>query len=171
MLKPHPKLVHDNHYHLWTDALYVRWAVITSWIVLEIACQDALEDPAISRSFRRNLDKAISAKALPPLDWSSGIWQEVTFIQDARKNCVHRFMHENDRFPETALADKAIRVIRGAVKAIYSHVGHDLPAWIEDDDDPGWPREQRDLANATMVAAPGLDGNPCAVKVAFASRH
>ncbi len=59
------KLVENNHYHLWTDALYaralsreannrwdrgtyVRWALLTAWIALEIACQDALEEPNIS---------------------------------------------------------------------------------------------------------------------------
>ena len=71
----YPKVVENPHYHLWTDALhacalaheahnkwdrgtYVRWAVTTSWTVLEIACQDALEERNISYSFRRNLNAA-----------------------------------------------------------------------------------------------------------------
>lgn len=100
------KLIRDNHYHLWTDALharelarqtnnkwdrgtYVRWAITTAWTVLEMACQDALDDKKISYSFRENIDKAITSKALPKLDWGKGIWQKVSAIQTLRINCVH----------------------------------------------------------------------------------
>ena len=82
------KLIEDNHYHLWTDALharqlahqtnnkwdrgtYVRWTIITAWTVLEIACQDALEEKNISYRFKQNLDKAIAAKSLPKLNWEN----------------------------------------------------------------------------------------------------
>jgi hypothetical protein len=80
----HPKIVTSPHYHLWTDALhgralardahnkwdrgtYVQWTVTTSWTVLEIACQDALGEPNISYSFRRNLDASIKAQGIPAL--------------------------------------------------------------------------------------------------------
>lgn len=70
------KLIENNHYHIWTDALharalsheasnrwdrgtYVRWTVMTAWVALEIACQDALEEPRISYSFKDNPSKAI----------------------------------------------------------------------------------------------------------------
>ena len=84
-----PKIIESPHYHLWTDALharalarkannkwdrgtYVRWAVTTSWSVLEIACQNALNEPNISYSFRKNLDTAIENQNIDRLEWGSG---------------------------------------------------------------------------------------------------
>jgi len=69
------KLVESNHYHIWTDAIharelakqtnnkwdrgtYVRWTLLTSWIALEMACQDALSDKNISYKFKENLEKS-----------------------------------------------------------------------------------------------------------------
>src|SRR5438093_1319696 len=96
------KLVTDHHYHLWTDALharalahqarnkwdrgtYVRWATTTAWTVLEVACQNALNDPKISYRFRENLDAAIAGQKLGPLDWSSGTWKAVSELHATRK--------------------------------------------------------------------------------------
>jgi len=59
---------------------------MTSWIALEIACQDALGNPKISYSFKKNLNKAIEDKSLSKLDWSKGIWQQVIALQELRKN-------------------------------------------------------------------------------------
>ena len=131
------KLIKNNHYHIWTDALharalshetnnrwdrgsYVRWTIMTSWIALEIACQDALEDPKISYSFRKNLNKAIEGKSLSKLDWSKGLWRQVLTLQELRKNCVHRFSQESDLFPDVSVADEAINTARKAITEIYS---------------------------------------------------
>ena len=103
-----PKLIDCNHYLLWTDALhlrklasqtkskwdkatYVRTTILLAWTVLEIACQESLRKPAISYSFKRNIDEALSEQNLSPLNWGNGIWQKVTQLQELRKNIVHRF--------------------------------------------------------------------------------
>ncbi|HEY0657480.1 MAG TPA: hypothetical protein VGD05_03355, partial [Pyrinomonadaceae bacterium] len=95
MIKKIPKIVENsNHYHLWTDVLharelahqadnkwdsaaYVRWTVIIGWIALEIACQDALDEPKISYSFKNNLDNEIYKKGLKKINWGQGIWHKV----------------------------------------------------------------------------------------------
>ena len=168
------KLVENNHYHLWTDALharalahqarnrwdrgtYVRWCINTAWTVLEMSCQDALDDGKISYSFRRNLNQAIEAKSLPKLKWGEGIWQKVTEIQELRKNTVHRFADESDLFPEANTADKTVDVIRQAVKDIYQHVGDTAPKWVLDDEDPGWDKG-KSYVNATLTVK-GVDPN------------
>jgi len=150
-----PKVIESNHYHLWTDVLharklskqalnkwdraaYVRWAIISSWIVLEIACQDSLNESNISYSFRKNLDEAIQKNGLSPLNWSSGIWQKVTYLQQKRKDIIHRFQTENNLFLEFTDADEDIDIVRNACKNIYSHVNKNYPLWIDDNEDKGW---------------------------------
>ena len=177
------KLIEDNHYHLWTDALharelarqtnnkwdrgtYVRWAITTAWTVLEMACQDALEDKNISYSFNQNLDKAVASKALPKLDWGKGIWQKVSEIQNLRKNCVHRFISENDLFPETDSAEQAIEVIRDAVKEIYNHIGKPIPTWLKDDYDQGWAVKSGFILEGSMHNS-SYDDVPGAVKITY----
>ena len=162
------KLVENNHYHIWTDALharalahqaknrwdlgtYVRWAVITAWTVLEVACQDAMEDASISYSFRKNLDDAITKKTLPKLIWGSGVWQKVTILQELRKDFVHR-SDEANLFPDAGVADDAITVVRDAVEAIYAHVGKDAPKWVSDDEDRGWDKAST-FASAPLIRA------------------
>jgi hypothetical protein len=180
------KLIKNNHYHIWTDALharalaheasnrwdrgtYVRWTIMTAWIALEIACQDALEEPKISYSFKDNLNKAIEQKSLPKLDWSKGIWQQVLHIQQYRKNCVHRFSVENDLFPDATVADDTISTIRQAITQIYNHVNKSTPYWVNDDTDQGWADKGgfRLFANAYTVP-PGLDEHaPDTIKITY----
>lgn len=149
------KYVDSNHYHLWTDVLharelakqtsnkwdrgsYVRWTVITAWIALEIACQDALENKKISYSFQQKINETIIEKKLNPLDWGQGIWQKVLEINDLRKSAVHRFVTEQELFPEPAIADFAVSTTREAIKTIYEHCDKPVPEWINDDSDCGW---------------------------------
>lgn len=179
------KLVENNHYHIWTDALharalshetnnrwdkgtYVRWTIMTSWIALEIACQDALEDLQISYSFKKNLDNAIRNKSLPKLDWSKGIWQQVLALQELRKNCIHRFSQESELFPESGVADQAINTARSAIAEIYKYVSKDAPLWVNDNEDQGWAIKGITLfANAYSTPA-GVDANaPDTVKVTY----
>jgi hypothetical protein len=180
----HPKIVTSPHYHLWTDALharalareaknkwdrgtYVRWAVTTLWTVLEIACQDALAEPSISYSFRKNLDASIEAQGLASLDWSSGLWQRVIKLQKMRKGYMHRFLFEADLFPSTTRADEAIDIVRNAVVAIYSHVGRPVPAWIQDVDDRGWDHGRGGGVTATLIHAGVSEEDPKAIKICF----
>jgi hypothetical protein len=178
------KIVESPHYHLWTDALharslarqvnnkwdrgtYVRWAVTTSWTVLEIACQDALNEPNISYSFRKNLDKAIQKKGLNRLEWGSGIWQRVSSIQNKRKGYVHRFISENDFFPEAGVADESIDTIRKAVVAIYQHVSRPIPTWVQDDNDRGWDSGKRGGATLTLIHSGANENDPKVIKLFF----
>lgn len=180
------KLIENNHYHIWTDALharalshetsnrwdrgtYVRWTVMTAWVALEIACQDALEEPRISYSFKDNLNKAMEEKSFPKLDWSEGIWQQVLQVQQYRKNCVHRFSQETDLFPTSSVADDTIAITRQAIIEIYKHVGKSAPLWINDDTDQGWASKGgfRFFGNAYTVP-PGLDEHaPDTIKVTY----
>lgn len=165
------KLIENNHYHIWTDALharalaheannrwdrgtYVRWTVMTAWIALEIACQDALEEPSISYSFKDNVNKAVEEKSLPKLDWSRGIWQQVLDVQKYRKNWIHRFSQDKDLFPDASVADKAIATISEAIIEIYNHVNKGIPRWIKDDNDPGWANKGGLHFFATAYAIP-----------------
>lgn len=176
------KLVESNHYHIWTDAIharqlarqtnnkwdrgtYVRWTIMTSWVALEIACQDALGDSTISYSFQRKLDQAIALKNLPALDWGKGIWQDVIKVQETRKDVVHRFASENELFPSVEIADVTIEKMRSAIKAIYVHCGKTTPDWVDDDFDEGWTTGTRQV-HATGTSSPYV-GNKDAIKVAY----
>jgi hypothetical protein len=180
----YPKIVESQHYHLWTDALharalahqacnrwdrgtYVRWAVTTAWTVLEIACQNALNEPNISYSFRRNLDTAIARSSLTSLDWGSGIWQEVLQLQRVRKNYVHRFVLETELFSEAAVADSAIDVVRKAVAEIYRHSNRVPPPWIQDNEDRGWDAGGGSMASLTVIRAGAKEDDPQVVKIAY----
>jgi len=180
------KLVENNHYHIWTDALharalahgagnrwdrgtYVRWSLMTAWIALEIACQDALKEPKISYSFKDNLNKVIEEKSLPKLDWTQGVWQQVLTLQKLRKDCVHRFSQEADLFPDASVADNAIAIARQGITAIYQHVGEREPHWIMDDTDQGWAIKGGFSVSGNMYTTPpGVDENaPDTIKVTY----
>ena len=179
------KLIENNHYHIWTDALharalshetnnrwdrgtYVRWTVMTSWVALEIACQDALEDPNISYRFKDNLNKAIEKKSLSKLDWSKGIWQQVLTLQELRKNCVHRFSQESDLFPDAKIADEVIITARKAIIEIYNHVGNNAPLWVNDNEDQGWSVKGMTLFANAYSTPLGVDENaPDTIKITY----
>ncbi len=183
----YPKIVENPHYHLWTDALharslahqahnkwdrgaYVRWAVTTSWIVLEIACQVALNDPTISYSFRANLDAALEKQGFSKLDWGRGLWQQVSKLQDKRKGYVHRFISESDLFPQATDSGHAINIVRAAVEGIYQHVGSTPPPWIKDDDDRGWDNGRRGGANVSLIHAGASEDDPKVIKIYYVQK-
>jgi hypothetical protein len=184
-----PKIVTDSHYHLWTDVLharalahqannqwdrgaYVRWTVIVAWIALEIACQDALEDKSISYRFKEYLDRAINNKGLPMIDWGQGVWQKVSELQELRKNAIHRFIAERELFPDSTVADKAVAVVRDAIKDIYLHTGKVSPAWIVDDFDRGWISGDGSCFAYATVIRNGADANDSSsLKIAYIDRR
>lgn len=139
-----------------------------AWTVLEIACQEVLGDPSISYSFRKNLDNALKNQRKKPINWSQGIWQQVTRLQDIRKNYVHRFASESDLFPNIEIADEAIETVRAAVEDIFDHLGKEAPKWIDDNTDRGWDSiGLRDSAHLTVIRAGAREDDPKVIKVAY----
>lgn len=101
------------------------------------------------------------------LEWESGIWQRVSALQDLRKGYVHRFISENDFFPETDVADGAIETVRNAVVAIYQNVIRPIPAWVYDDDDRGWDSGSRGGATLMLIHSGSDDNDPKVIKLCF----
>jgi len=180
----YPKIVENPHYHLWTDALharslarqahnkwdrgtYVRWAVTTAWTVLEVACQNAINDTDISRRFKEKLDAALLNQGFSKLDWGSGLWQQVANLQKKRNGYMHRFISQSNLFPEATVADEAIDIVRAAVKAIYQHVGSPPPPWIQDVDDRGWDNGRRSAANLTLIHTGASEDDPNVIRLCF----
>jgi hypothetical protein len=176
------KIVESNHYHLWTDALharelakqtdnrwdrgtYVRWAIITAWTALEIAFQDALSSPSISYSFRKYVDQTVAEKNLPKINWGKGIWQRALKVQKLRKNITHRFLDENDLFPDAQPAVWVIETIRESIKQIYVHCSKTAPSWVNDDYDEGWTTGRMSI-HATGNSSP-YRNLPDAIKLSY----
>jgi hypothetical protein len=100
-----------------------------------MACGDALATSGIGRRFKENLDQAVSDAGLSRLDWSSGVWQRVRALQDARRSCVHLNISQADLFAPATSATEAIACVRDAIAAIYSHASKPVPNWVGDDGD------------------------------------
>ena len=145
-----PKIVETAHYHIWTDALharalahqshnkwdrgtYVRWAITTSWTVFEMACEDALKEKGIGKSFRKNLDAAVIKRGLSQIEWGMGVWQQISKLHTTRKALVHINPAQAALFPNADDADKAIDVVRNAMRDIYLRAGIGSPPWVEGD--------------------------------------
>ena len=185
MRRQSPKFVDSPHYHLWTDALhgralareaknkwdrgtYVRWTVVTAWTVFERACEDALGAHGIGNRFRCNLDSAIARKCLPPLDWSRGTCQQVIEVQKNRKDYVHVRIAQEDLFAEVDKADRAIHILRKAMKAIYVHARKEPPIWLDDDDDRGWERGETSSVISGYISEAGVEeSTPDVVRITY----
>jgi len=179
------KHIQDNHYLVWTDALharelsrqannrwdkgtYVRWTIMSCWIALEMACQDALGDNTISYSFKQNMDDAIEKLRLEKLQWGAGLWQQVSKLQKLRKNCTHRFLSESNLFPTEGEADGAVNIARDAVKDIYRRANKAAPKWIDDDYDQGWAAKGFDFYGTGFEIRQGVIlGNPDNIRFAY----
>lgn len=180
----HPKIVESPHYHIWTDALharslshqaanrwdratYVRWSITTAWTVFEMACEDALEEAGIGHRFKERVDKAIDKKGLSPLEWGSGIWQEVLDVHKARREFVHVNISQQALFAETEDADKAIDVLRQGIKSIYEHAGKSPPKWIDDSVDRGWDTGRDSFGHLTVIRAGVKENENDAIKITY----
>lgn len=178
-----PKLVDTPHYHLWTDALhgrtlasqarnkwdrgtYVRWAVITAWTVLEVGCQEALEDTSIGNPFKDDINRAIKDKSLPGLQWGSGTWQKVLKLQKTRKRYIHKIISQEKLFPDAIVAKEAIEIVREGIKAIYNHVSKPFPIWIDDDKDRGWDYGG-EPCNSHCIYPGASEDDPLSIKIVF----
>ena len=178
-----PTIVDSKQCHLWTDTLharqlaretankwdrgtYVRMCVNTSWTALEVACQDALKCPQIGYRFKENLDNALQSAALPPIDWSTGVWQKARQLQELRKSYVHRFTTLKEMFPDAAVANDAVETVRDAIKWIYCHVNAIPPAWVEFNEAIGWPAPSNFGTPSAILGYPGIAiDDPLAVRV------
>jgi len=173
--------VQTPHHHLWTDALhsralagearnkwdrgtYVRWTIVTAWTVLEISCQDALNDPEISYRFKENTDEAVRRNGLTPLDWGAGVWQRVRTLQERRKTLMHRFLTESNLFPETSVAHEAIETVREGVVDIYRHAGRPAPHWIIENESRGWDAPQQ-VGSPTVCRVQADPNDPGSIRI------
>jgi hypothetical protein len=149
------KIINDVHYHVWSDALhlrqlarqtpdkwdrstYVRAAVVMAWTAFETALADVLNAQRIGGKFRENVDAAVYASGLAPLDWGKGIWQSVAHLNACRVDYVHRTAAGTDLFPEVSVVDGALQTIRNALTDLYHNAGKAPPIWTSDDSDRGW---------------------------------
>ena len=181
-----PVVVDSIHCHLWTDALhvrelarnatndwdrgtYVRLCVSVAWTALEVACQEVLRTPEIGHRFKDDLAAATAKRGLPPLDWSIGVWQRVRRLQELRKSYVHKFAALDQMFPQSAVADDAVVVVRAAIESLCQHVGTPTPTWLAFDEAHGWsgPKGVSDTAYAILTTGNASPKDPGVVKVCF----
>ena len=113
------------------------------------------------------MDKAIENNGLTRLDWGSGIWQRVSALQNLRKGYVHRFISENEYFPDKSVADAAIENVREAVIAIFQHASRPLPLWVYDDDHRGWDPGRRGGPTLTLIHSGANENDPKVIKLYF----
>jgi hypothetical protein len=144
-------LAHQSRFQLWTDALTfrqmakeasnnylrsmsVRNAVLSAWTTLEMACCDAIGIEKLGNDFRRSLDEEFDKKAMAPLDFGSGIWNQInSSIKGYRKLYTHFGVSITDRFPPVSVAEEAIKTIREAIYDIYGRMGKTAPVWVDFD--------------------------------------
>lgn len=151
------KVIDSIQYHIWSDALharqlarqtqspwdrgaYVRWAIQTAWSAFEKVCTDVLAARGLGMRFRERFDEAVAAKGLPSVDWGQGVWQQVLQVYKVRKEFVHvvpsiscaKLMTPSED------ADRAITILRDAIRAVSDLAGLPHPPWVNDDADPGW---------------------------------
>jgi hypothetical protein len=148
------KLITDTKYHLWCDALhsrelartatdnwmkgsYVRWTITTAWTVLELCCKDALNDNSIWRTFKVGLNNRLAQMKYRHIRWGKGLWKDVSDLQYKRNYYIHKNADQKELWPEITSAEEAIKVVRNAVKDIYSIANKPFPSWIDDDNEKG----------------------------------
>lgn len=182
------KTIDSIQYHVWSDALharelarrtqsewdrgaYVRWAIQTAWSAFEAVCADAVQATGLGMRFKDGLNEAVEAKGLRPIEWGHGIWQEVLQVYKLRKTFVHvipRISHQKLLSPVME-AERAITILRKAIKAILDLVGLPHPAWINDDVDRGWQGEGaiETSSHATLIRADVDENSSEAIRVTY----
>lgn len=183
------KVIEDAHYHVWSDALhlrqlarqtpdkwdratYVRAAVTMAWTAFETALADVLKAQRLGGKFKENLDAAVHANSLDPLNWGEGVWQSVAALNGCRVDYVHKTASGIDLFPEVGIADAALKTIRDALTDVFHRVGKAPPIWISDDTDRGWTGrgKSRSIAHGTAIHA-GVDpGAPDTLRVTYVDK-
>jgi hypothetical protein len=147
-----------NHY---LRSMCVRNAVISACTTLEMACSDAL-GVTLSNRFKDDVKAGLLKAGKPPIDFGSGLWQDIMTIRDVRGRYAHAGVTVLDRFPPVQIADHAIANIREAIRDIYQRIGKQIPAWVANDSSTGWPQTSgfRMTAHATLVHAGANRNDP-----------
>lgn len=95
------------------------------------------------------------------------MWQKVAELQRSRVQIVHVNASQKDLFGTVACADAAINAVRDAVCDLCGRVGQAPPAWITDDDDPGWD-DGSSARSSHLSISYGVDPEAAAtVRVAY----
>ena len=182
------KVIDSIQYHVWSDALharqlarqtsspwnrgaYVRWTIQTAWSAFENLCSDALEVEGLGMRFREVFNNGLAKKNLPAVDWGSGIWQQIMQVYQDRKKYTHVVpeISRSQLMAPLQEAERAITVLRDGIKAVSDLVGLPHPAWIQDDNDPGWPMPSgmSYTVSAWVTYAPGSENDPEAIRILY----
>jgi hypothetical protein len=180
------KVVDSTQYHLWTDALhgralarqarndwdrgtYVRWTILSAWSAFETVCGDALGASGLGMRFREGFDKAVVAKGIPAVDWGKGLWQQALQVYGIRKEFTHvqPTIAHNRLLAPVEDAERAITVLRAAIKEVCNMTKQPSPVWADDDSDRGWDAGSGSICHA-MVIKDGADPEGAdTVKIAY----
>jgi hypothetical protein len=161
--------VETPHYHIWTDALhgrrlarqatnewdrgtYVRWTIASAWTAFESTCENLTGATGLGMRFKERLNEALDLRKFPRPDWGGGLWQDVLTIYGLRKEYVHPAVPQERLFAPVEEAEKAVAVIRLAIKDMYERTGTPPEVWPDDDEDAVDPRKGG-FANATVIRA------------------
>ncbi len=161
--------VETPHYHIWTDALhgrrlareatnewdrgsYVRWTISSAWTAFESTCEHLTGASGLGMRFKDRLSEALDAKGLQQPDWGSGLWQDVLTMYQLRKDYVHPAVPQERLFPPVEESERAIKVLRLAIKDMYDRTGTPLEVWPDDDQDAVDPRKGG-FAHGTVLRA------------------
>ena len=102
-----------------------------------------------------------------PLNWGTGVWQDLLRVHSLRKDFVHINFDQEKLFPETEDAEKSINTLRSAIREIFLHSGKSPPEWAEDDQDRGWDTSTKSFANVTVSRAGANIDDPSSFKVVY----
>jgi len=119
--------------------------------------------------FRRRFDEALQAKGIPAVDWSRGLWQKAMHVYGVRKE----FTHVHPTIAHTRLltpleeAEKAIAVLRDAIKEVCKLAKQPAPSWADDDADRGWDAGRGNIAHAIAVKDGADPDGPDTIRIAY----
>ena len=78
---------------------------------------------------------------------------------------MHPGVPQDRLFAPVQEADKAISVLREAIRDLYSRVGTPAPEWIDDDDNPVAPKGG--TAHATLLHAGVREDDPGTIRITY----
>lgn len=173
----------DPHFHLWTDALhakalahqskndwnrgtYVRWCIITTSIVFEMMCSQALKI-RITRDLKGTVNNELKRKGLELISWEKGIWKEMSDCIDLRNEYIHRNTSQKILFPELVKSDIVINAVKDAAEHLFMLVGKSFPQWFQVVDDKGWEEGQNAMCHASAIIAGADQASPTTLRIAY----